>query len=224
MCHICRVFHWPTLSPVPDISTCGFYWNFIGDHGVRGDSPTAVSSRLGYALSGPLPVHQSYNSVSNFLNLAVSHDTDVKDLQRFWKVEDTGVTTKPLDQNIEGASRLRFHRASGNSAVHYIPHHLVRKDSSTTPIHIVYDCSYHESIDQPSINDCLLTGPPFLIGLVSIILCFRLKTYGVTTDIEKAFLHITLHPKDRDFTIFLWFSIASDPSSEFDTAQCCLAR
>ena len=24
---------------------------------------------------------------------------------------------------------------------HYIPHHAVRKDSLTTPIHIVYDCS-----------------------------------------------------------------------------------
>ena len=24
---------------------------------------------------------------------------------------------------------------------HYIPHHPVRKESSTTPIHIVYDCS-----------------------------------------------------------------------------------
>ena len=28
-----------------------FHWYFIGDHVVRGDGPTAVSSRLGYTLS-----------------------------------------------------------------------------------------------------------------------------------------------------------------------------
>jgi len=35
------------------------YWEFIQDHVVRGDGPTAVKSRLGYLLSGPLPVPQS---------------------------------------------------------------------------------------------------------------------------------------------------------------------
>ena len=53
-----------------------FYWNFIGDHVVRGDGPTAVSYRLGYVLSRPLPVPHSPNSVSSFLNVAVSHDTN----------------------------------------------------------------------------------------------------------------------------------------------------
>jgi len=263
-----------------------FYWNFIGDHVVRGDGPTAVSSRLGYVLSGPLPVHRAYNSVSNFLNLAVSHDTDVKDLQRFWEIEDTGVTAKLSDQTFleeycdshiirqedgsycasfpwrdnhpplpnnyfvcQGRTRSLVHRLAqtpgmlltydrilkeqvdrgfiervtpdGNSTTHYIPHHPVRKDSSTTPIRIVYDCSCRGAVDQPSLNDCLLTGPPFLIDLVSIILRFRLKKYGVSTDIEKAFLHITLHPKDRDFTRFLWLSNASDPSSKFETYRFC---
>ena len=93
--------------------------------------------------------------------------------------------------------------------------------SSTTPIRIVYDCSCCESVDQPSLNDCLLTGPPFLINLVSIILRFCLNKYSVSTDIEKAFLHITLYPKDHDFTRFLWLSDASNPSSKFDTYRFC---
>ena len=49
-----------------------------------------------------------------------------------------------------------------SSASHYIPHHPVKKDSVTTPIRIVYDCSCRQSRDHPSLNDCLLTGPPFL--------------------------------------------------------------
>lgn len=75
-----------------------FYWNFIGDHVVRGDGPTGVSSRLGYVLSGPLPVPQSHNSVSSLINVTVSHDTDAQDLQRFWEVEDAGITASPPDK------------------------------------------------------------------------------------------------------------------------------
>ena len=44
--------------------------------------------------------------------------------------------------------------------VHYIPHHAVHKDSSTTPIRIVYDCSCRQSKHHPSSNDCLMVGPP----------------------------------------------------------------
>ncbi|XP_065911201.1 uncharacterized protein [Dysidea avara] len=102
-----------------------------------------------------------------------------------------------------------------SSLSHYIPHHPVSKDSATTPIRIVYDCSCRQSRDYPSLNDCLLTGPPFLNDLTSIILRFRSHLYGISTDIEKAFLHIALREKDRNFTRFLWLSDPSNPNSEF---------
>ena len=31
------------------------YWDFIEDHIIRGNGPTAMQSKLGYLLSGPLP-------------------------------------------------------------------------------------------------------------------------------------------------------------------------
>ena len=43
----------------------------------------------------------------------------------------------------------------GNVQAHYIPHHHVRKESSTTPIRVVYDCSCRMSNFHPSLNDCL---------------------------------------------------------------------
>ena len=49
---------------------------------------------------------------------------------------------------------------------HYIPLHAVYKDSPTTPVHIVYDCSCHHARNQPSLNDCLLTGQPQLNDLM----------------------------------------------------------
>ena len=45
--------------------------------------------------------------------------------------------------------------ARPTDSAHYIPHHPVRKDSATTPIRIVYDCSFHSSFAKPSLNDCL---------------------------------------------------------------------
>ena len=36
----------------------------------------------------------------------------------------------------------------------------------------------------------------------------------VSTDIEKAFLHVHLHEKDRDFTCFFWLTDPSNPESE----------
>ena len=97
---------------------------------------------------------------------------------------------------------------------HFIPHHCVKKNSITTPIRIVYDCSCRQTKDHPSLNDCLLTGPHFLTDLCSIILRFRTHNYAISTDIEKAFLHIHLHESDRDYTRFFWLSDATDPTSE----------
>lgn len=96
---------------------------------------------------------------------------------------------------------------------HYIPHHPVRKISSTTPIRIVYNCSFHLS-GNPSLNDCLLTGPSLLTDICGILLRFRSHPIGISTDLEKAFHHIRLDEEDRNFTRFLWLTTPLDPESE----------
>ena len=103
------------------------------------------------------------------------------------------------------------------SQVHYIPHHPVKKNSSTTPVRIVYDCSCRQSPDQPSLNDCLESKPPVINDLTSILVRFRLHEFTVTTDIEKAFLHVGLQEKDRDFTRFLWLENSTNPNSQLTT-------
>ena len=99
--------------------------------------------------------------------------------------------------------------------LHYIPHHPVIKESATTPVRIVYDCSCRQSATAPSLNDCLQIGPPLLTDMCSIILRFRTHPYAFSTDIEKAFLHVRLNEYDRDFTRFLWLSDPLDPESSF---------
>ena len=56
---------------------------------------------------------------------------------------------------------------------HFIPHYAVRKESATTPVRIVYDCSCRLSPNHPSLNDCLVVGPPFLIDMCTLLLRFR---------------------------------------------------
>ena len=261
-----------------------FYWDLVGDHIIRGDGPTAMSSKLGYLLSGPVLLPRPPSAVVNILHVAAQHEQEEQNLLRFWQVEDTaispaeqisqehkflksyceshitrqddgtycaGLPWKPehptLPDNFNVCQKrtrslaYRLAQSAGllqtydnilkeqlrrdfielvphpkkSDTAHYIPHHPVKKNSDTTPIRIVYDCSCCQSSEHPSLNDCLLTGPPFLVDLCAIILCFRKHQYGLSTDIEKAFLHITLNENDRNFTRFLWLSDPLDPNSEF---------
>ena len=61
----------------------------------------------------------------------------------------------------------------------------------------------------------MLTGPHVLNDLYSILLRSRLHNYAISTDIEKAFLHINLHEEDRDCTHFFWLENHMDSNSEF---------
>ena len=98
---------------------------------------------------------------------------------------------------------------------HYIPHHAVEKDSPTTPIRIVFDCSCRQSSNHPSLNDCLEIGTPCSNDLCSILVRFRLHQFGISADIKKAFLNIQLYLDDRDYTRFFWLLEPRDPSSQF---------
>ncbi|XP_074653603.1 uncharacterized protein LOC141907760 [Tubulanus polymorphus] len=101
---------------------------------------------------------------------------------------------------------------------HYLPHRGVKRDSLTTPMRIVFDCSC-KSGHEPSLNDCFETGPSLLNDLASIIIRFRLHKFAISADIEKAFLQIGLDSNDRKFTKFLWLSDQSNPESELKAYQ-----
>ena len=86
---------------------------------------------------------------------------------------------------------------------HYVPHHGVLKDSPSTPIRIVFNCSSHKKGER-SLNDYLETGPSLTEKLHDAIVNFRQGRFAVCADISKAFLRVKLHPEDRDFVRFLW--------------------
>ena len=97
--------------------------------------------------------------------------------------------------------------------IHYLAHHGVKKDSPTTPIRVVYDCSAKTHDRSYSLNDCLHTGPSLVSDLAQILLRFRHGKFAWIADIEKAFLMLRLHTEDRDCTRFLWPRDPMDPES-----------
>ena len=51
-----------------------FYCDLVEDHIIRGDGPTAMSSKLGYLLSGPAPLAQPVSTaIVNTLHVNAGH-------------------------------------------------------------------------------------------------------------------------------------------------------
>ncbi|GBM62685.1 hypothetical protein AVEN_257281-1 [Araneus ventricosus] len=86
---------------------------------------------------------------------------------------------------------------------HFVPHHPVFKENSTTKVRPVFDGSAKER-NTPYINDCLEKGPDLVELIPSLINRFRVGKYGVIADIKKAFLQIGLQERDRPYLRFLW--------------------
>lgn len=97
-----------------------------------------------------------------------------------------------------------------NCRVSYLPHYpVITLNKQTTKVRIVYDASAKLNKNMLSLNETLYRGPVMLPELCGILLRFRTFKYGVIADIEKTFLQIELHEKDKDMTRFLW---VTDPN------------
>ena len=87
---------------------------------------------------------------------------------------------------------------------HYLSHRAVVKSDSSTKIRTVFDASAREK-NYPALNQCLYKGPNVIELMQSITLRFRKRKLGVIADIKRAFLQISLCPRDCDFLRFLWY-------------------
>lgn len=89
---------------------------------------------------------------------------------------------------------------------HYLPHHgVMKEESSTTKLRVVFDASAKSKKNVPSLNDCLMKGSNYTPLLYDILLRFRTKAIALTADIAKAFYMISIAENDRDYLRFLWF-------------------
>ncbi len=74
-----------------------YYWDIVENEIIRGDGPTAVKSKLGYLLSGPIHNNTSRDSNERICNVITSHVPDETALERFWSLESMGITSSISD-------------------------------------------------------------------------------------------------------------------------------
>ena len=104
--------------------------------------------------------------------------------------------------------------AVSNERIHYLPHHaVVRQDKQTTKVRVVYDASAKS--EGSSLNECLHIGPKFNQRILEILLRFRFYRVALVADIEKAFLMVSITPKNRDVLRFVWFDNIQSDNPEF---------
>ena len=73
----------------------------------------------------------------------------------------------------------------------YLPHRSVmKKNAETTKTRIVYNTSARACENTPSLNDCLLTGPPLQSQLWSVLIRNHFHPVAVEGDLQKAFLQV----------------------------------
>ena len=77
------------------------------------------------------------------------------------------------------------------------------EDKNTSKIRTVFDASARN--EGPSLNDCLYKGPQLTPLIFDILHRFRTYPVALTSDIEKAFLQISIEPMERNYLRFLWY-------------------
>ena len=83
------------------------YWSFVQNRVVRGNGPTAVNSKSGYLLSGPLPVSSTADTTVNYMLNLITSPPDVHELGQFWKPESSGI----IDDSDTSASKyLKYYQ------------------------------------------------------------------------------------------------------------------
>ncbi|XP_055633306.1 uncharacterized protein LOC129773687 [Toxorhynchites rutilus septentrionalis] len=99
---------------------------------------------------------------------------------------------------------------------YHMPHHcVVRPESSTKKLRVVFDASCPTDTGV-SLNDALMIGPVVQDDLYNIILRFRFSRYAIVADLEKMYRKILIHPTDRHLLRILWRNKPNDPVDTYE--------
>lgn len=97
---------------------------------------------------------------------------------------------------------------------HYMPHHGVTKESSTTKLRVVYNASMHTS-NGKSLNDQLAIGAISQSDIVTLLTNFRIFKYAFTADLEKMYKQILIDESQRDLQRFVFRFNPNEPLKDY---------
>lgn len=92
-----------------------------------------------------------------------------------------------------------------------LPHHaVIKEDSLTTKLRIVFDASARTSNGR-SLNDLLCIGPALQNDLGGVLINWRMHKYVFTSDIQKMYRCIEMHPEDAQYQRIWWYDENGTP-------------
>ncbi|GFW54070.1 integrase catalytic domain-containing protein [Trichonephila clavipes] len=107
-------------------------------------------------------------------------------------------------QEYEDLGHMREIKADGSGVSFYMPHlGVYRPEKSTTTLRTVFNAS-SSSTRGKSLNSIQFNGGLVQEDLFSIMVRFRKHKYVFTTDIEKMFRMINIHPEQTCLQRILW--------------------
>ena len=77
-------------------------------------------------------------------------------------------------------------------------HCVIKEESSSTKLCIVFNASMKANAKNPSLNDCLHIGSPLCLTILDTLLRFRQKRVAVISDIKQAILNININAADHN--------------------------
>uniref|UniRef100_A0A1X7VL84 Uncharacterized protein n=1 Tax=Amphimedon queenslandica TaxID=400682 RepID=A0A1X7VL84_AMPQE len=181
-----------------------FYWQLVSGRLIRGEGgPVTLQTRLGWVLTGQISsVEQHKTATMMTFALQTSAKNNNKELERrlraFWDLESLGVLDQYLETGDTKRLRSQLRRLQRdpkllreydgiiqgqlkNGIMEQVPEPEI--DKETTKVRIVYDASAKSEGASPK---------EFLrIALIA--------------DIKKAFLMVSIDPKDWDVLHFIWY-------------------
>ncbi|GFU46967.1 integrase catalytic domain-containing protein [Trichonephila clavipes] len=119
-------------------------------------------------------------------------------------------------QEYEDLGHMREIKADGSGVAFYMPYHGVyRPEKSTTKLKTVFNAS-SPSTSGKSLNSIQFNGGLVQEDLFSIMVLFRKHRYAFTTDIEKMFRTMNIHPEQTCLQRILWKKGIAEPIKTYE--------
>ncbi|GFY67248.1 uncharacterized protein TNIN_228471 [Trichonephila inaurata madagascariensis] len=138
----------------------------------------------------------------NVMTTLTMHVGNIK-LADLWELQHLGI----LDPTLKESKQNSYEEALNNfqEKLTILPNGrpVIKLESETTKYRPCFDGSACEK-GKPSLNHCLYKGVNLLEVIPDVLDRFRLYPIGLSADIEKAFLMLSVAPKDRDYLRFFY--------------------
>ncbi|XP_065094951.1 uncharacterized protein LOC135715951 [Ochlerotatus camptorhynchus] len=186
-----------------------------------------VNSVFGWIISGKTP--EQHSRSSEVCNVATNADIH-RDMERFWAIEDDSTVVhsaseayceKFFSETTRRCENGRYEKLghmeridesdAASGPAYFLPHHpVIREESSTNKVRVVFDASCKSSTGI-SLNDAMLVGPIVQEDLRSITMRSRLHPIMMTADVAKMYRQMVLFPRDCRFHLIFWRPSLSEP-------------